>query len=317
MSEYKSALIIGMAGGLARITATLLTREFPNMKITGVDSRPIKEPIKNSNINYLQFRYSRSHFEKLFRDQKFDVVLHLARMSHSNASHSLSQRLETNITSTNRILDLSLKFGTKKIVVLSTFHVYGALSDNPVFISEESPLKASIKYPELRDVVEMDQLASSWMWKNQNHIETVILRPCNIIGPQIRNTMTQYLSSPYAPVCSDFNPMFQFIHEYDMSRAIVAAIKKLPVGIYNVAPDDVISLKEARKVLQVPNVHLPSFVLEGGVRLLSNAFWSFPRYLIDYIKFASIIDNSAFKARAHPFEFRYRIKEALELLKLD
>ena len=153
--------------------------------------------------------------------------------------------------------------------------------------------------------------------KNQNHIETVILRPCNIIGPQIRNTMTQYLSSPYAPVCSDFNPMFQFIHEYDMSRAIVAAIKKLPVGIYNVAPDDVISLKEARKVLQVPNVHLPSFVLEGGVRLLSNAFWSFPRYLIDYIKFASIIDNSAFKARAHPFEFRYRIKEALELLKLD
>ncbi|PIP94926.1 MAG: hypothetical protein COW00_14225 [Bdellovibrio sp. CG12_big_fil_rev_8_21_14_0_65_39_13] len=317
MSEYKSALIIGMAGGLARITATLLTREFPNMKITGVDSRPIKEPLKNSNIRYLQFRYSRSHFEKLFRDQSFDVVLHLARMSHSDTSNNLSQRLETNITSTNRILDLSLKFGTKKIVVLSTFHVYGALSDNPVFISEESPLKASIKYPELRDVVEMDQLASSWMWKNQNHIETVILRPCNIIGPQIRNTMTQYLSSPYAPVCSDFNPMFQFIHEYDMSRAIVAAIKKLPVGIYNVAPDDVISLKEARKVLQVPNIQLPSFVLEGGVRLLSNAFWSFPRYLIDYIKFASIIDNSAFKAHAQPFEFRYRIKEALELLKLD
>lgn len=317
MSEYKSALIIGMAGGLARITATLLNREFPNLKITGVDSRPIRESIKSSNIRYLQFKYSRSQFEKLFRDQSFDIVLHLARMSHSNALTSLSQRLETNLTSTNRILDLSLKFGTKKIVVLSTFHVYGALSDNPVFIKEESPLKASIRYPELRDVVEMDQMAASWMWQHQNHIETVILRPCNIIGPQIRNTMSQYLTTPYAPVCVDFNPMFQFVHEYDMARSIVASIKKLPVGIYNIAPDDVISLKEARKVLQVPSINIPSFVLEAGAKLLSSTVWNFPKYLIDYIKFASIIDNSSFKAHAAPFEFRYSIKESLELLKLD
>ena len=51
----------------------------------------------------------------------------------------------------------------------------GHFTINPVFITEDYPLKASIKYPELRDVVEMDQIATNWMWKNQNDIETIVL----------------------------------------------------------------------------------------------------------------------------------------------
>ncbi len=317
--DTRSILIIGMAGGLAKITAGLLVKKYPNIKITGVDSRPIIESIENENIEYIRMRYTRGNFEKLFRDKEFDCVYHLGRMSHADTSPlgSLEQRLDLNLMGTRRILDLCLKFSVKKVVILSTYHVYGALSDNPVFINEDHPLRASIKYPELRDVVEMDQIATNWMWRHQSDIETVVLRPCTIVGPQIKNTMTRYLITPYAPVCADFNPMFQFIHEFDMANILKESLEGLPTGIYNAATDECASLKAAKEILDCPTVPIPSFVLSSAARLLSTGFWRFPRYLLDYIKFACIIDNGLLKSHLGQDLFRYKTREALLLSKLD
>ena len=50
----KRVLIIGIAGGLAQITARLIAQEKPDWQVIGVDSRPIKncDNIKNvSNEN--------------------------------------------------------------------------------------------------------------------------------------------------------------------------------------------------------------------------------------------------------------------------
>ncbi len=318
-SDIKSVLIIGIAGGLAKITAGLLLKSFPNAKIIGVDSRPINPVIRHDNIEYRQMRYTRGNFEKLFRDKEFDAVFHLGRMSHADTSPigTMEQRLDLNLMGTRRILDLCLKFAIKKVVILSTYHVYGALSDNPVFINEDHPLRASIKYPELRDVVEMDQIATNWMWKNQKDIETIVLRPCTIVGPQIKNTMTRYLVTPYAPVCADFNPMFQFIHEYDMASILRDSLTKLSTGIYNAATDECISLKAAKEILNRPTTPIPSFVLSSTAKLISTSFWRFPRYLIDYLKFACIIDNGLLKSQLGQDAFRYKTREALLLSKLD
>jgi UDP-glucose 4-epimerase len=155
------------------------------------------------------------------------------------------------------------------------------------------------------------------MWKNQGEIETLVLRPSTIVGPQIRNSMTRYLIAPYAPVCADFNPMFQFVHEFDMATILVRSLAEIPTGIYNVSPDECISLKSAKMALSCPTIPLPSFILQAGLKLISTGLWSFPQYLLDYIKFACITDNSLIKAHLGPEIFRYNTKEALLLSKLD
>lgn len=319
MKEVNSILIIGIAGGLAKITAGLLAKKYPHVKVTGVDSRPIKLDIQIENIKTVQMKYTRGNFERIFREKKFDAVLHLGRMSHADANPmgNMERRLDLNVMGTKRIMDLSLRFNVRKNIVMSTYHVYGALADNPVFIDEESSLKASIKYPGLRDVVEMDLFATNWMWKNQKEIETVVLRPCSIIGPNIRNSMSLYLISPYAPIGVDFNPMFQFIHEYDMANVVIRTLEEVPTGIYNVAPNEVISIKEAKKVIGQPTIPVPLIFLEQTVKMLSFPFWKFPRYLIDYIKFACIIDSKSIQPYLGENFYRFTTKESLELLKLE
>ena len=174
-NSEKNILIIGISGGLALLLTRLILKNHPLWKITGVDSRSISHLPKMHGFSAKRIRYSRGSFENLFRENDFDYVYHLGRISHStNKQQDFNERLELSVMGTNRILDLSLRFKIKKICILSTFHVYGALSDNSIFLAEDSPLKASIKYPELRDVVEMDQICTNWMWKYQNQVSSVV-----------------------------------------------------------------------------------------------------------------------------------------------
>lgn len=314
----KKVLIIGAAGGLAKILIDLLLREENNYEIIAVDNRNVEDKVKDERINYKRVRYTRSNFERIFRLTEYDAVIHLGRVSHVNNSRSLlAARLDQNLIGTKNILDLSLRHNTKKIIVLSTHHVYGALADNPVYINEEAPLRASIKFPDLRDVVEMDQMCTNWMWKNKDEIETIVLRPCNIIGPQIRNTISQYLTTPYAPLPFDFNPMFQFVHEFDMAMVLCDSLKHLKTGVYNVAPKETISLKKAKEVLETPYTPIPSFVLETMSKVVSNTIWEFPSYLLEYLKYSSIIDGSELINALPEDPFRFNVKESLELLRVS
>jgi UDP-glucose 4-epimerase len=312
----RSVLIIGIQGALAKITAELLIKNNPQIKIHGVDSRPINNIPQRSQLTAQQMKYNRTNFEKIFREHQFDGVLHLGRLGHSSVVGNIHKRIDINLVGTNTILELAQKFQAKKVVILSTHHVYGALPDNPMFLREDCPLRASFKHAELRDVVEMDQMCTNWMWKNQNQIETVVLRPCNIIGPQIKNSITQYLKTPYAPLPMDYNPMFQFIHEFDMATVIMNSLEKLGTGIYNVAGDDVISLHEAADVIGVKKIKVPIVAVEQLAKVLTPV-WKFPLYLIDYIKFPSTLDNSELKKSFGEGTFRFSAKEALDLLKLN
>ena len=317
MSTKNKILIIGIAGGLAQMTARLILTENPSWEIIGIDSRDISKVPPLKGLTVVQLKYSRGNFENLFRSHDFETVYHLGRISHSSNTHNvLAKRIELSVMGTNRILELCERSGVKKVIILSTFHVYGALPDNSIFLNEEAPLRASLRHPELRDVVEMDQICTNWMWKNQNTISTVVLRPCNIIGTQIQNAMTRFLAGPVALSPADYNPFFQFIHEFDMAQILYKVLNDVPTGTYNVAGSDFISFREALDVVGTKGIPFP-MVLAGGLNsVLKKINIDVPDYLLDYLKFSCLISNHELTKHLGPNFLRFSIKEALEMIKL-
>lgn len=317
MSEPRKILLIGIAGGLAQMTARLILTEHPDWEILGVDSRDVSRVPQLKGLTAMEIKYSRGNFENLFRTYEFDTVYHLGRISHSsNSDNVLAKRIDLSVMGTNRILELCERSGVKKVVILSTFHVYGAYPDNSIFLREDAPLRASVKHPELRDVVEMDQICTSWMWKNQNNISTVVLRPCNIVGTLIQNAMTRFLAGPVALKPIDYNPVFQFIHEFDMAQILYKALDQLPTGTYNVAGDDYISLREALDVVGTRGVPFPMMLGGPLNNIVRKIHIDVPDYLLDYLKFSCLISNTEMKKHLGQNFMRFSIKEALELIKL-
>lgn len=317
MSNPKKILMIGIAGGLAQMTARLILNEHPDWEIIGIDSRNVSGVPPLKGLTSINLKYSRGNFENLFRTHHFDVVYHLGRISHSsNEQNVLAKRIDLSVMGTNRILELCERSGVKKVIILSTFHVYGALSDNSIFLGEDAPLRASIRHPELRDVIEMDQICTNWMWKNQKSISTVVLRPCNIIGTQIQNAMTRFLAGAIALSPMDYNPFFQFIHEFDMAHILYKSLESVPTGTYNVAGNDFISLREALKVVGTKSIPFPMILAGGMNEMLKKLSINVPDYLLDYLKFSCLISNNELKKHLGPNFLRFSIKEALELIKL-
>lgn len=312
MTEKPSILIIGAAGGLANILCGLLAKGNPDYRVIGIDPRPLKNELDFKNFQFERMRYTRRNFEKLFRENKFEVIYHLGRLTpHSG---SMESRLSFSLVNTSKVLELAEKYKVKKMIILSTYHVYGAQSDNPVFIKEDSPLRASIKHAELRDVTEVDSLCTNWMWKNREKIETVVLRPCNIIGPQIQNTITRYLTLDMSPLPMDFNPMMQFIHEYDMAKILHECLKSIPTGIYNVAPNEAISLKEAKDIVNSKSIPVPIFALEPITKFIKK-LWVFPEYLIDYVKYSCVIDGSKIESILPKNIYQFDSRKTLSLIR--
>ncbi len=315
--KKKRILVIGIAGGLAQILARLILKKSDEYEILGIDSRKTADCPQINGLEYLTMRYSRGNFENLFRSYDFDIVYHLARISHSaHNSDAITKRLDLNLMGTNRILNLCLRFNISKIIILSTYHVYGALADNSVFLTETAPLRASIHYAELRDVVEMDQICTNWIWKNQKQMETVVLRPCNIIGTQINNAISKFLTSPLTLTPIDYNPTYQFIHEFDMAMVLFRAIKEIPLGVYNIAPDDYIAIQDALK--RVEGRKIPFIASLGKIinKSLAPFGMSFPDYFIDYLKYTCLIDNTQIKKCLGNDFCRFNVEETLDLVSM-
>lgn len=150
-------------------------------------------------------------------------MIHLGRLIASQETRM--RRYNANVLGTQKLFELSHKYGVKQVTVMSTFHVYGAIAYNPALIDEDAPLKAAELTMDLVDSVELENLANIYLWKYPD-IHITVLRPCNIVGPGVRNTISLLLSSKYAPVLAGFSPMMQFIHIDDMADAIVVAHKE-------------------------------------------------------------------------------------------
>jgi UDP-glucose 4-epimerase len=221
-------------------------------------------------------------------------VIHIGRIFAHESNRQ--NRYNANVLGSKRLFELCRKYSVKQVMIHSTYFVYGASAYNPALLDEDAPLKASEVTQDLVDSVELESLANIYLWKHPE-LNVTILRPCNVLGPGVRNSMSLLLSRPLAPVLMGFSPLMQFLHVDDMADAMVLAFEKNKPGIYNVAPDDWVAYQEA--VTQCGCKKLPLFsvppVLPKIISGLLNWNAFFPPYLINYFKYPVILEGKLFR----------------------
>ncbi|MFL1405283.1 SDR family oxidoreductase [Marinobacter sp. M1N3S26] len=299
-SKRPQILVTGAAGTLAQEVISQL-RE--TCDIVAVDFR--EQVWLGDDIPSYCIDFNKRVFEDLFRRFHFDGVIHLGRIMSSQETRL--QRYNANVLGTHKLMDLSHKYRVGRLMILSTYHVYGAMPFNPALIDEEAPLKAAGLTMDLVDSVELENLANIYLWRYPD-LNITILRPCNIVGPGVRNAISTLLSGERAPVLAGFSPMMQFIHIDDMADAIVRAWHRKKKGIYNVAPDDWVAYQRALELCgcqQVPIPSIPPILPRTILRLLN--LKRFPPYLMDFFKYPVIIDGRHFAK-----EFGFRPKRTLD-----
>jgi UDP-glucose 4-epimerase len=281
-------MVTGAGGALAR---AVIERLRADHRLVAVDFR--RRVDLGPDLPSYFVRLSERGLEDVFRQHEIRGVIHLGRIGEDESNRFT--RYNANVLGTRRLLELCLKYGVTRSLILSTFHVYGAHAYNPALLDETAPLKASELTKNLVDGVELDNLAQIYLWRYPE-LRMTLLRPCHIVGPGVRNSMSRLLSSRVAPMLLGFSPMMQFIHVHDMADAVARTVRADHPGIYNVAPDDWIAYGDALLASGCAPVPLPS-IPPSLPRLLARNLTPdrFPSFLLNYFKYPVVIDGALFR----------------------
>jgi len=297
-----AVLVTGVVGRLGQMLARRLHRSRP---VVGVDRRAF--PNRPKDVVHHPIDLRRKKTRDVFRTHSVRAVVHLGVLHDPRASDR--DRHKWNVVAFQKLLDCVAQYEIPKLIVLSSANVYGPQPDNPQFLTEEAPLLGSQAFRGMRDLVEMDMLAQSFFWKHPQ-TETVILRPCHILGG-VRNAPSNYLRVERPMTVLGFDPMVQLIHERDVVGAIELALEPGVRGIFNLRGPGELPLSRILRLAGKRPRTMPGFAARAVLdRMWKLRLTSFPTPELDFIRYVCMVDDT--RARSElGFTPKHSLEEAI------
>jgi UDP-glucose 4-epimerase len=287
-------LLPGASGVLGRKVALRLSGE--GHQVVGIDRRPWSD----APIEFHEIDLRKRAAEDVFRRTRPQVVVHMATVT--SLAVSGEERYQINLGGTRAVFEHSRAYGVDHCIFVGRHTYYGAGPDSPLFHREDEPPQALNRFPELADLVAADLYAGTALWRFPE-LTTSVLRACYTLGPSGHGTLASFLRGKRVPMVMGFDPLFQFMHEDDLVRAISATLDKRPRGVFNVAGPQALPL--SRVIVATGRVPVP--LPEIAVKAVLGRF-GFPKMApgaLGHVKYPVVVDAQAFREQtgfAHAFD---------------
>jgi dTDP-glucose 4,6-dehydratase len=246
-------LVTGGAGFIGSNFVRLLLREREDAHVVNVDALTYAGNLENLRDVENDPRYRFVHGDvaepEAWREQAaggagrtFDYVIHFAAESHVDRSiESAAEFLRTNVTGTQRMLDLARALGVRRFVQVGTDEVYGTLAPEDPSFTTESPLRPNSPYAASKAAADLLVRAA---WRTHG-VDAVVTRCSNNYGPYqfpekfLPLMITNALADQPLPVYGDGLQVRDWLHVDDHNRALLAAAEKGTAGaVYNIGGHD-------------------------------------------------------------------------------
>lgn len=183
-------LVTGGAGFIGANFVYHMLETHPGYKIVAYDLltyagnlETLKEAYENPDFKFIRGDIAdRQAVQKMFEEEKFDIVVNFAAESHVDRSIENPEIfLVTNVLGTQVLLDAARKFGVKRFHQVSTDEVYGdlPLERTDLFFTEETPIHTSSPYSASKASADLLTLAYFRTYK----MPVTVSRCSNNYGP--------------------------------------------------------------------------------------------------------------------------------------
>jgi 1-acyl-sn-glycerol-3-phosphate acyltransferase/nucleoside-diphosphate-sugar epimerase len=182
--------------------------------------------------------------------------------------------------------------GIKKFVLLSSAMIYGASPHNQGFIPETHVIPRNVNKRMSRDWLDLEALAVAYMGEfSATGIELNILRPAAVLVLGGTDYFSNLFRRSLAYVLPGHDPTIQLLSPIDLATAISSVLRNRAGGVFNVAPDGVITLRAALRLCEAKRLTV-SRTLQRIVRsALTRLGLASPIEQLDYIRYSWTISN--------------------------
>jgi UDP-glucose 4-epimerase len=273
--------------------------------IVGLDTHEPRLPLERTEFVRADSDYS--ILDRIVRATAVDTILHTHLIVDSTRMSSRALH-EINVIGTMNLLAAAGAAGStvRKLVVKSSTLVYGANYQDPYFFRESMGRTRAPRTRVERSLLEAAAFVRDFAIDNP-HVVVTKLRFSNVLGDAIDTPLSKALRLPVAPEIFGFDPRMQFVHEEDVTGALLFSTVNDVPGVYNVAGDGTIPWSEVCAIVGRPRVPLPPLGTYWAAEpLRALRLVDLPHEVLMLLRYGRGVDNSPFKRMG----FRYRYSTA-------
>lgn len=289
-------LITGAAGFIGQQLLADLAVQQPNWTLFAADIREIPVNLLRGNVHPLLLDISRrAAVLKAVAECQPQAIVHLASVVSPPPGMSEASLHAIDVDGTQAVVDAAAAHGVEQLIITSSGAAYGYYPENAEWIDEHDPLRGHNKFAYARHKREVEELLVQARITHPQ-LRQLILRPGTILGKRVNNQITDMFKKPVVLGIQDSDSRFVFIWDQDVVRIIRKGLECGTAGIYNLAGDGALSLREIAQILRKPYLPLPVGLLQGALRLLKPLGLSqYGPEQVDFLRYRPVLANRRLK----------------------
>jgi UDP-glucose 4-epimerase len=282
----KRILITGAAGYIGSRVGERLARAHT---VFGTDLRPRTD----LGFEVLPLDVRDRSLGILLRERRVTHVVHLASVLEGGSDRGRDYDIDVN--GTRNVVEGCLLARVRHLTVSSSGAAYGYHADNPAWITEEHPLRATSAFAYAHHKRLVEEMLTEYR-RTHPQLAQLVLRIGTVLGATTRNQITAlFLRRRILAVRGSASP-FVFVWDEDVAGAIDHGIAGDRAGIFNLAGDGALTLQEIAARLGKPRLVLPATLLKAALTVARAV--GVGRYgpeQLDFLRWRPVLDNTRLK----------------------
>ena len=289
-------LVTGAGGYLGRQLIERLVALEGNARPACIVAHDIRAPQERlAGVEYEVADIRSPEIADLIRRHRIDTVVHLACIVTPGKNSRREFEYDVDVNGTRNVLQACVRSGVRRIVVSSSGAAYGYHADNAAWLTEDMALRGNeaFAYSHHKRLVE-EMLAE---YRGQHPaLEQVVLRIGTILGPTVRNQITDMFEKPRPLAIAGADSPFVFIWDQDVVAILLRAIDAGPAGVFNVAGDGALTIHEIAARMGKRCRVLPAWLLQSALALLKPlGLTQYGPEQIDFLRYRPVLLNTRLK----------------------
>ncbi|PJE41060.1 MAG: epimerase [Pseudomonas sp.] len=303
-------LITGAAGYIGQQLLNQLAIQHPQWTLIAADIRPQSRAGLKLNIEPVLLDTSNSAaVASCVATWRPQAIVHLASVVTPPLGMSEEQLHAIDVGGTQSLIQAAAAHGVEQLIVTSSGAAYGYDPQNAEWLDEDQPLRGHAQFAYAKHKREVEMLLAEARTQHP-HLKQLVLRPGTILGKQVNNQITELFKKPSVLGIRGSDSRFVFIWDQDVVDIICRGLRQQSAGIFNLAGDGALSLKEIAELLNKPYRALPAWLIRAALHVLKPLGLSpYGPEQVDFLRYRPVLSNRRLK-QDFGFSPRYSSREA-------
>ena len=258
----KTVLVTGASGYLGKHLIHALAKDSEGIKsIIAADIREPAPETREKNITYLKADVRSLEIGRIIKTHSVDTIVHLATIVTPPKGSSRDLEYSVDVIGTQNVLNACIENRVEKIIVTSSGAAYGYYADNAPLLTEDDPIRGNREFPYSHHKRLVEEMLAEYR-AQYPQLKQIIFRPGTILGENVSNQITNLFEKKIVLGIKGAESPFVFIWDQDVVNCIKKAIHEGKEGIYNLAGDGTLTMKQIAGILKKPYVEVSDTLLE-------------------------------------------------------